>query len=172
MGEAMSDDNLPAAPRKGPNALDAVLTPDVPTLDEVPDLNEDEILALTRKLRVRQIAIDLNNNNGQMPADPEERKIFLAQLKDLDSQATKIKLIGAKEKASAVDREAAMAVHRMLDMMGDKPMRREPVEGEVRTRPSIRDAQNLKPLELAPDETQVGVDSTTYDELMERTGNG
>jgi hypothetical protein len=169
----MSDEVLPVAHNAGPNALDTVRQPTVPSLDQIPDYSEDDVLALTRKIRIRQLAIDLNNNGGELSADPEERKIQLALLKDLDGQAVKIKMIGAKEKASAVDREAAMAVHRMLDMMGDKPMRREPIDGESsRSRPSIRDAQNLKPLELAPDETQVGVDSTTYDELMERTGNG
>jgi len=171
MGEAMSDENLPVA-GKGPNALDQILEPTVPSLDQVPDLNEDELLALTRKIRVRQLAIDLNNNGGKLSDDPEERKIQQALLKDLDSQATKIKLIGAKERIGAADREAALAVAKMLQMVGDNPMRRAPVEGEVvRTRPNIRDAGDLEPLKLAPDETQVGIDNTTYDELMERTGN-
>lgn len=168
----MSDENLPVVD-KGPNALDSVREPSVPSLDQIPEYNEDEILALTRKLRVRQLAIELNNNGGMLAQDPEERKIQLTIMKDLDSQAAKIKMIGAKEKASAVDREAALAVHRMLEMMGDRPMRRDAIEGEVvsRQRPSIRDAQQLSPVTLAPDETQVGIDTTTYEELMTRTGN-
>lgn len=167
----MSDENLPVTP-KGPNGLDQTLQPTTPRLDQVPDMSEDEVLALTRKLRIRQLAIELNNNGGEFSTDPEEKKIQLAMLKDLDNQATKIKMIGAKEKATAADREASLAVHRMLQMLGDNPMRRQaPIEGEVsRPRPSIKDAENLKPLQLVPDETQIGLDTTSYEELMERNG--
>lgn len=150
--------------------FDAVLEGGTPTLQETPDLSEDEIFSLTRKIRIRQIAADLNEHKGQMPSDPEERKIFLSQLKDLDNQAAKIKMIGVKEKTNAADALAADAVQRMLKLMGDNPMRRTPVAAST-ARPSIDDAVELAPLELVPDETYVGLDGTTYDELMERTGN-
>src|SRR5690606_33324864 len=100
------------------------LDPGTPSLGQVPDLNEDDVLALTRRVRLRQLAIDLNANNGQLSTDLEERKAQLALMKDLDSQATKIKLIGAKERIGAADREAAIAVARMLQMMPDDPLRR------------------------------------------------
>ncbi len=152
--------------------FDCQLQDDILPLAEVPEFSERDVMELTRKIRFRQIALDLNNNGGEMPKDPEERKIFLAQLKDLDNQAAKILLIGAKEKASAADREAAIAAQRVLRMLGDNVMRREPAAGqEERPVPSIADAAGLQPLELVPDETQVGVDNTTYEELMERTGN-
>jgi D-ribose pyranose/furanose isomerase RbsD len=171
-GEAMNDESLPVVP-KGPNALDAVLDPTVPSLNQVPDLSEDEVLLLTRKIRLRQLQIDLNSNEGQLSDDPEVRKVQLAMLKDLDSQAAKIKMIGAKEKATAVHKEAVQAVGEMMRMMGDDPLRRKtPLDGESRrVRPSIKDLPHLKPLEIVPDETQVGVDHTTYEELLERTGH-
>lgn len=150
--------------------FDAVLEGGTPSLQETPDLTEDDIFTLTRKIRIRQIAADLNAGGGQMPSDPEERKIFLSQLKDLDNQAAKIKLIGVKEKTNASDAVAAAAVQRMLQMLGDNPMRRAPGAASG-PRPSIDDAPVLEPLVLAPDETYVGLDGTTYDELMERTGN-
>ena len=153
--------------------FDGKLGKDVPALSAIPEYDEDEVMALTRKVRLRQLALDLNANDGQLSHDPEARKIQLALMKDLDSQAAKIKMIGAKEKASEADREASLAVQRMLQILGDRPYRRDPgVDGHVlRERPSIADATHLKPLELKPDETQVGIDNTTYEELMERTGN-
>lgn len=173
MGEAMSDDNLPATLKTGgPNGFDQELLPEVPGLDLVPDLNEDDVLSLTRRIRVRQLAIDLNKNGGRLSDDPEERKIQLSLMKDLDSQATKVKMIGAKERIGAADREAALAVAKMLKLVGENPMRRDPIEGEVtRPRPSIKDAGELSPLKLVPDETQVGLDHTTYEELMERNSD-
>ncbi len=149
----------------GPNGLDQVLDPTIPSLDLVPDLSEDDLLALTRKIRLRQIALDLNANQGQLSADMEERKVQLALLKDLDSQATKIKLIGAKERASAADREAAIAVQRMLQIMGQQGSG--PVDPN-REAPSITDAGELPELELVPEETRVGLVEITYDELMSR----
>lgn len=168
----MSNDNLPVAGQAA-NFFDRALVAEVPGLDQVPDMSEDEVLQLTRKLRIRQVAMDLDKNGGQMPSDPEERKIFLAQLKDLDSQVIKVKSIGAKEKASAADREASLAVQHMLRLLGDNPMRREAIGGtSQREVPSIKDAVHLPPITLVPDEIQVGLDTTTYDELMERNGNG
>jgi hypothetical protein len=168
----MSEPNMTLA-QEAKMLFDGSLAPDVPALSTIPEFNEDEVLALTRKVRIRQLALDLDKNGGELSNDPEERKIQLALMKDLDSQATKIKMIGAKEKASEADREASLAVQRMLQLVGDRPYRRDPaVDGHVvRERPSIADATNLKPLELKPDETQVGMDTTTYEELMERTGN-
>jgi hypothetical protein len=154
--------------------FDGKLGANVPALTVIPNYSEDDVLELTRKIRIRQLALDLDANEGQLSADPEERKIQLAMLKDLDSQATKIKMIGAKEKASEADREASLAVQRMLQLVGERPYRRDPTaaDGEpLRDRPSIADATHLPPLELKPDEAQVGLDTTTYEELMERTGN-
>lgn len=152
----------------GPNGLDQVLKPTIPSLDLVPDLSEDDLLALTRKIRLRQLAVDLNANEGQLSDDMEVRKVQLALLKDLDSQATKIKLIGAKERASAADREAAIAVQRMLQIMGQ--------HGSVpadpnREAPSITDATELPALELVPEETRVGLVEVTYEELMAKVDN-
>ena len=168
----MSEQNMTLA-QEAKMLFDGILEEHVPALSTLPDFNEDEVLALTRKIRIRQLAIDLDKNRGELSLDPDERKVQLTLLKDLDSQATKIKMIGAKEKASEADREASLAVQRMLNMLGEKPYRRDPtVEGiAVRERPSIADAPHLKALELKPDETQIGIDTTTFDELMQRTEN-
>lgn len=166
----MSEDKLPLA-TSGPNGFDQILQPTVPNLDQVPNLGDDDVLQLTRKLRLRQVAIDLNNNGGEMPVDPEERKVFLANVKALEDAAAKNKLTGVKEKVNAADKLAAEAVQMMLRRMGDNPMRREPIAGEaVRVVPSIDDATDLEPLTVVPDETQVGIDTTTYEDVMNRTG--
>lgn len=166
----MSERNLTLA-EQAALLFDGVLDDDIKPLNEIPEFSESDVLKLTRSIRMRQIAIDLNKNRGEMPQDPDERKVFLAQLKDLDSQATKILMIGAKEKASAADREAALATQSMLRMLGDNAMRRGDINSD-RPIPSIDDAGGLPPLSLVPDEVQVGLDGTTYEELMERTGNG
>lgn len=169
----MSDDTLPVV-SKGPNAFDAVLDPIVPSLEQVGNLSEDELFELTRRIRLRQLAIDLNNNGGQLSDDPKVRKVQLDMMKDLDSQAAKIKLIGAKEKANAGQKEAVLAVTAMMRMLGDDPMRQvaaPAVDSELaRRRPSIDSLEHLKPLEAVPDETQVGVDGTTFEDFLERTG--
>ncbi len=166
----MSDEQLPLA-SSGPNGFDQILQPTTPRIEDVPDLGDDQILKLTRKLRLRQVAIDLNNNGGEMPVDPEERKVFLSNVKALEDAAAKNKLTQVKEKISGADRLAAEAVQLMLRQVGDNPMRRDPIPGEAtRVIPSIDDAQGLEPLALAPDETQVGLDTTTYDDVMNRTG--
>ncbi len=165
----MSERNLTLA-EQAALLFDCNLDDDIKPLAEIPEFSEDDVLNLTRRIRMRQIAIDLNKNGGEMPTDPEERKIFLAQLKDLDGQATKIKMIGAKEKASAADREAALAAQSLIRMLGDNALRKGSITSD-RAIPTIDDAGTLPALELVPDETQVGLDTTTYEELMERTGN-
>lgn len=170
MGRAMSERNLTLA-EQAKQLFDGSLSEDVRTLDSIPDLSDADVLSVTRKIRLRQLALDLDKNGGELSDDPEIRKVQLALLKDLDNQATKIMAIGAKEKASAADLEASLAVQRMLQLMGDRPMRREPGDSNdsnPRIRPSIADAAGLTPLVIKPDETQVGIDSTTYEELMER----
>lgn len=163
----MSDEKLPLA-TSGPNGFDQILQPTTPTLDQVPGLGDDQVLDLVRRVRLRQVAIDLNNNGGEMPVDPEERKVFLANIKALEDAAAKNKLTGVKEKISGADRLAAEAVQMMLRKMGDNPMRREPIQGEARHVPSIDDATDLAPLATVPDEMQVGIDSTTYEDVMAR----
>ena len=168
----MSDDKLPLA-TNGPNGFDQILQPTSPRLDQVPLLTDDQTLDLARRIRLRQIAIDLNNNGGEMPVDPEDRKVFQANLKDLEAAAAKNKLTGVKEKISAVDKLAAETVQRVLQQLGTGAMRVEPIQGQAtRERPSIAQAEDLPPVDTVPDEMQVGVDSTTYDELMERNGQG
>lgn len=163
----MSDENLPLA-SSGPNGFDQILQPTTPKIEQVPDLGDDQVLKLARKLRLRQVAIDLNNNGGEMPLDPEERKVFLANLKALEDAAAKNKLTGVKEKISGADRLAAEAVQNMLRLVGENPMRRPVIEGQARAIPSIDDAEGLEPLKTVPDETQVGIDGTTYDDVMSR----
>lgn len=153
--------------------FDKDLDEKVPALVTMHDYSEDDVLGLTRKIRLRQLALDLNENQGKLSDDPEERKVQLAMMKDLDNQVLKIKTIGAKEKIAQADYEAAEATQRFLKMMGDDLMRRDPnpAAGESRAAPSIADATGLPPLVIRPDETQVGLDTTTFEELMERTGN-
>lgn len=166
----MSDLMKPAAAEESPeNAFfDEIRQDHVAPLDQVPELDEDAIMRLTRRIRLRQIRVDLEKNGGEMPVDPEEKKIFLAQLKDLDSQAAKIKMIGAKEKSNATERLAVEAVLRMAQQFdGQNPYRKDPIPGTAtRVRPSITDASNLEPLTLVPDELAVGVADVTYDSLF------
>ncbi|WJJ55164.1 hypothetical protein [Xanthomonas phage RTH11] len=168
----MSDEKLPLA-TDGPNGFDQILQPTSPRLDQVPLLTDDQTLDLARRIRLRQIAIDLNNNGGEMPVDPEDRKVFQSNLKELEAAAAKNKLTGVKEKISAVDKLAAETVQRVIQQLGTSAMRVDPIAGQAtRERPSISDAADLPPVDTVPDEMQVGVDSTTFDELMERNGQG
>ncbi|QVD49400.1 hypothetical protein LUCX_330 [Xanthomonas phage vB_XciM_LucasX] len=139
----------------------------VPDIDQIADMNEDELLAYTRKIRLRQIAYKLEANGGVLPDDLDEQKLVHVMLKDLDSQAIKQKQIGARAQESAADREAVAAVARALERLGDRPMQA-PIEGTVRREaPRISDASNLQPLELKPGEASVQIEEIPFDSLFD-----
>lgn len=140
----------------------------VPNLDDVPEMDEDSVLRLTRRMRLRQVRLDLEKNGGEMPVDPEERKIFMQNLKDLEGTAVKIKMVGAKEKSNATERMAVEAVLRIMQQTGGQdPYRQAVIEGQAtRQAPSITDAAGLPPLDLVPDETAVGVADITYEQVF------
>lgn len=161
--------NPPAAEEVPENAFfDEIRQDHVTPLNLVPELDDDAVLRLTRRIRLRQVRVELEKNGGEMPVDPEEKKIFLANLKDLEGSAAKNKMIGAKEKSNATERLAVEAVLRMAQQMGGaNPYRKDAIEGtSTRVAPSISDAKGLAPLTLVPDETAVGVADVTYDQLF------
>ncbi len=166
----MSDqDQIPGADEAPENAFfNETRQEHVPSLDAVPELDEDTVLRLTRRVRLRQMRLDLETHGGEMPKDPEERKIFMQNLKELEGSAAKIKMIGAKEKSNATERLAVEAVLRIASQMGTQnPYAKPVVEGSAtRIAPTIEDAQDLPALQLVPDETTVGVADTTYEQLF------
>lgn len=166
----MSDqDQKPGAEEAPENTFfNEVRQEHVPSLDAVPELDEDTVLRLTRRVRLRQMRLDLEAHGGEMPKDPEERKIFMQNLKELEGSAAKIKMIGAKEKSNATERLAVEAVLRIATQMGTQnPYAQTVSEGGVtRAPPSIEDAKDLPVLELVPDETSVGVADMTYEQVF------
>ena len=167
----MSDQEKPQGADEVPEHqfFDTTRQEHVPDLDQVPEMDEDAVLRLTRRMRLRQVRLDLEKNGGEMPVDPEERKIFMQNLKDLEGTAVKIKMVGAKEKSNATERMAVEAVLRIMQQTGGQDPYRQPVlEGQVvnRQAPSIEDASGLPPLDLVPDETSVGVADITYEQVF------
>lgn len=167
----MSDQEKPQGADEVPELefFDPTRQEHVPELNIVPELDEDAVLRLTRRMRLRQVRLDLEKNGGEMPVDPEERKIFMQNLKDLEGTAVKIKMVGAKEKSNATERMAVEAVLRIMQQTGGQdPYRQATLQGEVvgREAPSITQATGLPPLDLVPDETAVGVADLTYEQVF------
>lgn len=151
-------DNLPSLPGK------LAVKPDLEKLiAAVTARDEDQVFDYTRRIRMKEVQRIMEDNGGNLPADPKEAKVVLDMLKDLDSQAAKIKAVGAKEKSTAVDREANLIAKKLLDQLGTNMFRVDDPASQAARRdiPSIDNA-DLPPLELVPDETKVGVSTETY----------
>lgn len=155
-------DNLPSLPSQ------PAVKPDLEKLiAAVTARDEDQVFDYTRRIRLKEVQRIMEDNNGNLPADPKEAKIVMELLKDLDSQAAKIKTVGAKEKSTAVDREANQIAKVLLDKLGTNMFRvdESSTQASHREIPSIDNA-DLPPLELVPDETKVGVSTETYQSVF------
>jgi len=129
--------------------------------------DEDQVFDYTRRIRMKEVERIMEDNGGNLPADPKEAKLVLDMLKDLDSQAAKIKAVGAKEKSTAVDREANLIAKTLLDKLGTNMFRVDDQSAAASTgQPPSIDQADLPPLELVPDETKVGVSTDTYQSVF------
>lgn len=129
--------------------------------------DEDQVFDYTRRIRMKEVERIMEDNGGNLPADPKEARLVLDMLKDLDSQAAKIKTVGAKEKSTAVDREANQIAKVLLEKLGTNMFRVDESSAQESQReiPSIDNA-DLPPLQLVPDETKVGVSTETYQSVF------
>jgi hypothetical protein len=143
--------------------------PRTPPLEAIALMDKDELLDQMQKIRMRQVLYDFEKNGGALPPDPEEARIVLANMKDLESQILKRQQIGAKQSSNAAEALAAAAVLRALQLGGKNQRRREPgevYEGEVRSRPNVKDVAGLPKLEKVPGEDAVEISNINIDDVL------
>lgn len=138
---------------------------DGPVIDEYTnmiDLTDDDVLKFTMRQRKRLVA-ELTANG--MPVTNDERTLLLATLNDMDRTALSKKKINAQTAGSEADRTAAMAIAKLYGQMG----RNNPYATDTMQRALPEpDQRQLPQITVVPGETEIGINTETYDEFMKR----
>lgn len=71
----------------------------IPTAEEIANMTDDDVLKLTRKLRIQTIR-DLHKN-GALSGENSDRNLFVSMINGLDSQAINNKKIVTDQRTSA-----------------------------------------------------------------------
>jgi hypothetical protein len=126
-------------------------------------MDDDEVLDYTQ-LQRRQFINHFTQNGQTMPTDPKDAKVLLTALADMDRSALGKKRIRTDEQiaqmnAQSVDAIAAEVKRTMLGRLTEPD--------ESRTPPTLDDLE-LPPLDLVDGETDVGVNSESYDAFKQR----
>lgn len=130
-------------------------------------MTQDELLGFTQMMRKKLIDA-ITKHGEQMPDDPKLQYVLLTALTDIDRQAVNLKKIGAQERANEADRLAAAAITAMLNKLGGRhPFEQNIIDVEIEEAPApALDADGLPPLELAPGETDIGIESRNFEQFM------
>jgi len=94
-------------------------------------VEEDQILAQTHAVRVAMVGELFKNN--QLPLEPDDRKLLLSTLKDMDASALGRKRIKVEEKANNNQEAAAGIIAQLLQQASGTRHRQAeaPVEREI-----------------------------------------
>jgi len=119
-------------------------------------MSDDEVLKYTQGVR-KELVKDLTF--GGMPTAEENRKLLLATLKDMDSNALGNKKIKVEEKVGMSQANANALVAEVLRVVGNGDAF--VIEGSARTAPSLPDTIGLP--NLVPGETDINAKPISYE---------
>lgn len=105
----------------------------LPPFNEVIPVLPDEDTILAQTHHVRTIIVNELMPTGKLPADPDDRKLLLSTLKDMDSSSLGRKRIKVEEKANATQEQAAGVIAQLLQAAAGKRLSQAdvPVEREI-----------------------------------------
>lgn len=132
---------------------------------------DDDRMGFTQSMRKKFIK-DLTDNGNKIPDDKGDKALLLAALDGMDRTALANKKIGAQERQGAEDRNAALIIAKIASQGFNgttNPFERPVIEGEVIRNDLELDDSDLPPLELAPGETGIGLETRNFEQFMRDT---
>ncbi len=125
-------------------------------------MNDDEVLDYTQIQR-RKFINQFTNGGQTMPTDAKDAKVLLTALADMDRSALGKKRIRTDEQIAQMNAQSvdAIAAEVRRTMLGRQ------LPDEVREPPTL-DGLDLPPLALVDGETDVGINSESYDSFKQR----
>lgn len=124
------------------------------------DLSDDEILRYTQRTRKELVG---KITEGGMPDDNKDRALLLHALSDMDQTAINNKRLGAQQKMADADRKALMIAAKLRQNLGN----RNPFESDSGGGRVIDiEPERLPDPKVVDGETDIGIDSTNYDDFM------
>lgn len=129
--------------------------------EEYQKMTDDEILHYTLAKRRELIGV---LTKGGVPTDPKDQRTLLTTLSDMDKVALGNKRIGASEKQSAADVLVATAISEISRRFETT----DPFKGGNRLSEVIVDVEKLPDANLVPGETDVGLSTQSFKELINK----
>jgi hypothetical protein len=121
---------------------------------------EDELLSLSCKIRFDIIK---SLTSSGIPQDPDNVKVLLSALKDMDSQAISRKRIKVEEKVSDNQEKAASIIAHILSNTHSSQF----IDSNVNSSRAIPILpSNIIDIEILPGETEVDAPQQDYDSFM------
>lgn len=136
-------------------------------------LTQDDQLQYTQRMRHRVVQ-KITNGGHAIPSEAKEVYALLTALDGMDRQSVNLKKIGAQERSNEADRLAAATIAKMNARLGGlHPFERPVIDGEFTEvkAPSL-DTREMPALELAPGETDIGIESRNFDTFMQEMEGG
>lgn len=125
------------------------------------DMNDEAIVSFTQRKR-KELVDEMTK--GGLPTEKGDRIVLLSALVDMDRTAIAKMKIGSQEREGAADRSAALVAAKILSGMG--PQMGRVIDSTCTRETPALDDKDLPELELVPGETDIGLSTLTYEQLM------